>query len=89
MDIIKRKYIEKFGEEEFVKTSLKIISHKDGFMIVRCNLSCYTHLLEIVSSSNGMFTSLNTAGTLKSLNSRMDRIKKEFMGRDINVADQT
>ena len=86
LNVIKRKYIEKFGSEDLSKAFLKIISHEDGFLVVRCNLSCYAHLLETLSLLDGMFTTLNTSGTLKALGSRMDEIKKRFRGIDINTA---
>jgi len=78
LNVIKRKYIEKFGSEDLSRASLKIISHEDGFLIIRCNLSCYAHLIETFSVLNGIFTTLNTSGTLKALGSRMDKIKKQF-----------
>jgi len=78
LNVIKRKYIEKFGNEDLSRAFLKIISHEDGFLVVRCNLSCYAHLLETLSLLDGAFTTLNTSGTLKALGSRMDEIKRSF-----------
>lgn len=85
INIIKRRYAEKFDNEDLQKASLKMISHNDNYLIVRCNLKCYQHLLETLSSLDGAFIPLNTSGTLKALRSRMDKIKERFRGRDINV----
>lgn len=87
MGVIRRKYIEKFGNDDHSRASLKLISNKDSFLIVGCSLSCYTHLLETLLFLNDMFTTLNTSGTLKALGSRIDEIKKQFRGTDINTVD--
>ena len=79
LDAIKARYTEKFGVAELEKTSLKIISDKDGFLTVQCNLDCCKHLMEALTSMNSKFVTLNMAGTLKSLRSRQEEIKKRFM----------
>jgi hypothetical protein len=87
LDAIKTKYAAMFGTADLEKTLLKVISDKDGFLILRCSLDCYRHLLETLDSLDGRFTTLNTSGTLKALRSRQDEIKKRFISRiDINTA---
>ena len=85
MNVIKRKYIERFGEDDLSRASLRMISNEDGFLIIRCNLSCYMNLRETFLLLNDMIISLNTSGTLKALGSRMDDIKKKFKGIDNNT----
>ena len=75
-DVIKGKYTEKFGNADLEKASLKMISNEDGFLIVRCNLSCHKQLLETLSLLNSRFVTLNTSGTLKVLRSRERKIKE-------------
>lgn len=75
-DVIKAKYVEKFGSAELEKASLKMISCEDGFLIVRCNLSCHKQLLETLSLLNSRLVTLNTSGTLKALRSRERKIKE-------------
>lgn len=87
MDVIKNKYVERFGDDDFSKASLKLISNKDDFLIIRCSLTSYTHVLDTFSALNGMFVPLNTSGTLKALRCRMKENKSKFMGRDINAED--
>ena len=79
LDAIKVRYAEKFGVADLEKASLKVISDKDGFLIMRCNLDCYRHLLETLTSMNGKFVTLNVSGTLKALRSRQDEIKKRYV----------
>lgn len=78
INVIRKKYVEKFGSDDLARASLKMISHEDGFLIVRCSLICYNRLLETLSLFNGMVVTLNTSGTLKALGSRMDKIKRSF-----------
>jgi hypothetical protein len=86
LDAIKVRYTEKFGAADLEKSALKVISAKDGFLIVQCNLDCCKHLLETLTSMDGEFVTLNMSGTLKALRSRQDAIKKRFMsGIDINT----
>lgn len=75
-DVIKAKYAEKFGSADLEKASLKMISCEDGFLIVRCNLSCQKQLLETLSLLNSRLVTLNTSGTLKALRSRERKIKE-------------
>ncbi|MEM2760132.1 MAG: hypothetical protein QXU32_11000 [Nitrososphaerales archaeon] len=89
MNIIRRKYKEKFGYGDLAKASIKLITYKDGFLVIRCNLSCYAHLREILSILDGILVPLNTSGTLKALGSRMDVIKKKLKGTDINVKGES
>ena len=83
---IKARYAEKFGSADLEKASLQVTSDSNGFVTLRCNLSCYKHLLETLASMNSSFVILNVSGTLKALRSREDTIKKRFMsGIDINT----
>ena len=79
LDAIKARYAERFGAAELEKASLKVISDKDGFLTIRCNLDCSNHLLETLTSMDSKFVTLNMSGTLKALRSRQDEIKKRFM----------
>lgn len=80
INFIKRIYLEKFGKEDLSRASLKLISYEDGFLIVRCSLSCYAHLMEALLFLNDRFITLGTSGTLKALRSRIHGIKKDFKG---------
>ncbi|MFQ5969348.1 MAG: hypothetical protein ACE5J2_02480 [Nitrososphaerales archaeon] len=75
-DVIKANYVKEFGNADMEKASLKMISCEDGFLIVRCNLSCHKQLLETLSLSNSRFVTLNTSGILKVLCSRERKIKE-------------
>ena len=79
LDAIKARYTEKFGVTDLEKASLKVISDKNGFLTMRCNLDCCGHLLETLTSMDSKFVTLNMSGTLKALRSRQDEIKKRFM----------
>ncbi len=79
LDSVKQRYSEKFGTADLEKTSLKIISDVDGFLILRCNLDHCKHFLETLGSMNGKFVTLNMSGTLKALRSREEVIKKRFI----------
>jgi RNase P/RNase MRP subunit POP5 len=89
LSTIKRKYIEKFGDEDLDRASLRIISHEDTFIIIKCSLSCYAHLRETLTLLNGRITSLSTSGSLKALRSRMEEIKKRYKGTVINTEVST
>lgn len=78
LDAIRQRYGEKFSVTDLEKASLKIISDKDGFLILRCNLDHCKHLLETLASMDGKFVTLNMSGTLKALRSREEEIKKRF-----------
>ncbi len=80
LDAIKAQYAEKFGAIDLEKASLEVISYKDGFLTLRCNLGCLKHLLETVASTENKFVTLNLSGTLKALRSRENQIKKRFIG---------
>lgn len=79
LDAIKARYTEKFGAADLEKASLQVISDKDGFLTVRCNLDRCKHLLETLTSMDSKFVALNISGTLKALRSRQDEIKKRFI----------
>ena len=79
LNAIKQKYGEKFGAADLEKTSLKIISDVDGFLILRCDLDRCKRLLETLASMDGKFMTLNMSGTLKALRSREEDIKKRFI----------
>ncbi len=79
LDAIKARYAEKFSTIDLEKASLEVISCKDGFLTLRCNLGCLKHLLETVTSMENKFVTLNLSGTLKALRSRENQIKKRFI----------
>lgn len=80
LDSVKQRYSEKFGAADLEKTSFKIISDVEGFLILRCDLEHLKHLLETLASMDGKFVTLNMSGTLKALRSREEEIKKRFIG---------
>jgi hypothetical protein len=79
LDSVKQRYSKKFGTADLEKTSFKIISDVDGFLILRCELVHLKHLLETLASIDGKFVTLNMSGTLKALRSREEAIKKRFI----------
>ncbi len=79
LDAIKQRCGEKFSVTDLEKASLKIISDKDGFLILRSNLDHCKHLLETLASMDGKFVTLNMSGTLKALRAREEEIKKRFV----------
>jgi len=79
LDEIKARYSEKFGAIDLEKASLEVISYRDGFLTLRCNLDCCKHLLETLTSMDSKVVTLNISGTLKALRSRQDKIKKRFI----------
>ncbi len=79
LDSVKQRYGEKFGTADLKKTSLKIITDVDGFLILRCDLDNLKHLLETLASMDGKFVTLNMSGTLKALRTREEAIKKRFI----------
>lgn len=78
MAVIKRQYLEKFDKADLLMASLKVISDLEGFLIIKCSLLCYAHLMETLLLMNDSFTTLDTSGTLRSLASRFDETKKRF-----------
>ena len=79
LDAIKTTYTEKFGAADLEKASLKVISNKDGFLTLRCNLDYCKHILETFTSMD-KFLTLNMSGTLRALRSRTEGIKKRMSG---------
>lgn len=79
LGLVRARYAERFGAAEMEKASLGVISQKDGFVIMRCRLEHCKRLLEILSSLDGRFVTLNISGTLKSLRSREEEIRKRFL----------
>lgn len=73
VQLIKSRYTERFGGSELAAASLKLISYNAGLLVLRCNLAQYRHLLEVMTSADGSFVTLDMSGTLRALRSRQAR----------------